>query len=171
MNLRTKLLNDKSKSFIETLPNDVENYSKEQIEWLLYHWHDETSGDFDYKQKIFNKLKLFTCGINGGQYVDTIRQWQFLASKVWFPAFLKYYELFKPVLKCFKSEFDNEEIVLLNMHFGVFNFRNEYDNCQLEISLKYNKGRFVNSYSRYDKPTKWYSFEEILEIFEKYEID
>lgn len=166
-----KLKNDLSENEISKLPENVEDFSNEQLEWLLYHWHDETSIDYQFKQKLFNKIGCFSCGINGNEQVDTIRQQKFLASGHWFPGFVKFYKMAKDIFKDFPSCVEKDKnIIELNMHDApVLGWNREYDDIRMEIDKSTDLCRFINKERYNSKIEKWITFDEAQEILLKIE--
>lgn len=166
-----KLRNDLSKKYISTLPQNIEDFSDEQLEWLLYHYHDETTEDFEFKYNIFNNLICFTSGINGNELVHKIRQYRFVASAHWFPGFIKLYKITKHVLKDFPSMVENDKnIIELDMHDApVLGWNREYDDIRMEIDKSTDLCRFINKERYNSKIEKWITFDEAQEILLKIE--
>lgn len=168
----TKMKEDASKVFQSNLPNKLEDYTIEQIEWLLYHYHDETSVDYNKKNVIFNSLNLFSTGINGGEYVDTIRQSRFLATSNWFPFFVDFYKVVKEQLKDFPSVIDKDKnVIVLDTHTNVFGWDYCYDGVNLEIDKETDTARFIKGFGRLstNNTSDWVSFDKIQELLIKYE--
>jgi hypothetical protein len=166
-----KLRNDLSKKYISTLPQNIEDFSDEQLEWLLYHWRDETESDFDFKYKLFNKIGCFTVGINGHELANTIRQSKFLARSYFFTGFIKLYKISKHLLKDFPSRVENDKnIIELDMHQApVIGWDREYDEIRMEIDKSTDLCRFINKDRYNSKIEKWITFDEAQEILLKIE--
>ena len=164
-----KMRDNASKIFHTTLPEKVEDYTGDQICWLLYHWHDDTQSDYDKKNKIFHSYKLFASGINGGKALDDVRQYKFLATDNWFPHFLDFYKIVKTHIKDFPSSVEPSiNIIELNTHTDVFGWDSGSGGICIEIDKENDKGRFIKKYGYSTSTSDWVSFEKIQELLVEY---
>lgn len=73
INKKIKVKTDAEKEYGATLPKSIFDFTDEQLEWLLYHYHDETEYHFKLAYKYFNQ---FT-GVLSSGFTEETKQFQF----------------------------------------------------------------------------------------------
>lgn len=166
----TKLKVSDEKLFVQNIPlDDIKSITKEQWEWLLYHYHDETHYGYKTRTDFFNKLALFTNMIAGGEHSDKIRQFSFtLHEHHNIDNFFNNFNYILPYLKEFPSKLDKKNIVNIKLYMNVYGWDYNYDGIYIEIDKKQNKARFVRYYTKYDNKKDWITIDDCKKELKKY---
>ena len=133
--------------------SDLTKISKEDWEWILYHYHDETELQYKKNTEFLNKLGLYTLGFH-----EESKQFAFSVSfnqidtaekiKKWLKSFLIVFPYIKPIKSLFLKGSESESFVYLRV-----------GNIFMEIIPDSQMSRVV--YSKYIK-SKWMNLIESL---------
>ena len=80
INKKIKVKTDAEKEYGVTLPKSIFDFTDEQLDWLLYHYHDETEYHYKLASKYFNQ---FT-GVMNSCFTEETKQFKFsICSRVY----------------------------------------------------------------------------------------
>jgi hypothetical protein len=149
--------------------DDIDSITTEQWKYILYHWHDIATNRYKKCTNFLYSLGLNTDGLAGQKHSDTVRQfsWSFHTHY----DLNKYKEIYfrvKDALNFFKSSKDDTDVWQIYLFVNMFGQNWSNSGHYIEIRKEDDMCRIIDEWSSYKAPTKWMTWDEVIELVNKY---